>query len=383
MRISHHPDLASLRADLAALAAPDDPFLDPAFLDAAERHGAATPATGWQPCHVVVRDTAGTCRGFMPLYARTDSYGDFAWDFGWAAAWRQAGLAYYPKLVTGIPCTPSPGPRCLLHPAAEPAAVIPALIEGALALARAQDLSVWQCLFVQADDLPFVEAAGLLIRDGVQYHWRNDGYRDFDDFLAALSSKRRKEIRRERRRVAESGVELATLHGDEIPDELWPAIHRHYRSTFLRLGGYPSFSEDFFREVGRTLGRRMVVFVACAAGRPVASSICYRNGRALFGRHWGTDAAIDCLHFELCYYQGIDYCLRHGLHSFEPGAGGEHKVARGFLPTVTRCGYWVGDARMRRVVADFIARERQTVGDYAREVIGNGPYADRDLPQLR
>jgi predicted N-acyltransferase len=370
--------LSSLDAEpacLSALSADGDPFLYPAFLAAAERHGAVRPDLGWQAHHASCVDNDGHCLGLMPLYVRTHSYGDFSGDFGWERAWRQAGLAYYPKLVTGIPYTPSPGPRFLLNPLADRDPVISTMIDAAVDLARDRNLSVWQCLFVREGDLPLFDSRSLTIREGVQYHWHNNGYRDFQDFLAVLTAKRRKEVRRERRRVAESGVRIRTYHGDDIPDALWSLLRRHYRGTIDRYGGIAPFDEGFFREVGKSLGRQMVVFAAFMDDRPVASSICYRDERTLFGRHWGADIELDCLHFELCYYQGIEYCLREGLQRFEPGAGGEHKIARGFMPVKTFSVYWIGDPLMRRSVEHFAARERIALKDYRESVLSSSPYA--------
>jgi len=372
MQASILPSLAALGSDWPF--AGDDPFASRAFLSACETHGAASPLMGWEPCHVALRDDAGALVGLLPLYQRSHSYGDFAWDFGWAGAWERMGLPYYPKLVTAIPYTPSPGPRLLVAPGADGATVRAGLIAAAIQMVRELDVSCWQCLFVTEDDREALQDAGLLLRQNVQYHWQRRGEGDFNDFLAGLTAKRRKETRRERRRVAEAGVELCTLHGDEIDDGLWPAIHRHYLSTFQRYNSPAAFSEDFFRDMGRQLGRRMVVFVAFLDGEAVASSICYRSSSALFGRHWGADREVDCLHFELCYYQGIDYCLREGLQSFEPGAGGEHKIARGFMPISTWSGYWIADPRLRRAVEDFLVRENKALEHYADEAGAHGPY---------
>lgn len=366
------------------LNADGDPFLNSGFLDAAERHGAAAPAMGWQPCHVEARADDGSLLGMMPLYRRTHSFGDFSRDHGWAGAWQQMGHAYYPKLVTGIPYTPATGPRFLLQPDAPRMPTAQLLIAATLDLARAEGITVWQCLYTCADDLQLLREVGgpdCLERPIVQYHWRNDrDWRDFGDYLDALTAKRRKEIRRERRRMAEQGIRIEVRHGNEIDDALWPAIHRHYLTTFDRYSTPAAFTESFFREVAAGLGRRFVVFIAYRdtddghGEQPVASAICYRNDDTLFGRHWGADAEIDCLHFELCLYQGIDYCLREHLRLFEPGAGGEHKVNRGFLPTRTWSAYWIGEPHLRVAIADFFARERRAIDDYLAAEITGTPF---------
>ena len=219
-----------------------------------------------------------------------------------------------------------------------------------------------------------LQDAGLLLRRGVQFHWLNRGYRDFADFLDGFTSEKRKKLKRERRAVAEAGLRIEARHGDEIDAALWRDIHRHYRDTFLRHGNHPAFPPDFFARAGAALGRRMVVFLAWQAECPVASAICYRDDAALYGRHWGAD--IDCpgLHFELCYYRGIEYAIEHGLQRFEPGAQGEHKLARGFEPVPTWSAYWIADARLRGIVADFLAREGEAMLDYEAEMARHLPY---------
>ena len=359
--------------DWRRLATGGDPFVDPAFLGAAERCVADHGPIGWRPMHIVLRGADGRLAGLLPLYARDHWYGDFAMDYSWDAAWRQAGLAYFPKLVTGVPFTPSPGPRLLVaRDAASDTAG--ALIDAAIALTADTHASNWQCLFVRDDERAALEAAGCLIRRGVQFHWRNRGYRDFTDFLDTLTAEKRKKMKRERRAVTDAGLRIEALHGDEIDDALWFAIHRHYRSTFERLGGWPAFSLEFFRDVGARLGQRMVVFCAFAADQPVASAICYRDDTALYGRHWGADINVPGLHFELCYHAGIEYAIDHGLQRFEPGAQGEHKVARGFEPVSTWSAYWIAAPRLREAVARYLAREDGAMLDYQAEMSGHLPY---------
>lgn len=375
------PELLTSALDLSAevwaqLATAGDPFVSHAFLGAADRFGISEGGPlGWRPMHLALRD-GDRIAGLLPLYLRSHWYGDFAMDYGWEPAWRQAGLAYYPKLVTGVPFTPSPGPRLLVAEGAGPE-VSAALIAAAINLTRESGASNWQCLFVREDDRAALEGAGLLMRRGVQFHWFNRGYRDFADYLATFTSEKRKKLKRERRAVSDAGLRVAVRHGDEIDEAIWQAIHRHYRSTFERLGGMASFSLDFFRSVGAELGRRMVVFLAFdeqQGGQPVASAICYRDEAALYGRHWGTD--IDCpgLHFELCYHAGIEYAIDNGLQRFEPGAQGEHKIARGFEPVSTWSGFWIAEPRMREAVARFLAREDGAMLDYQTEMAGHLPY---------
>ena len=363
-------------ADWQRLATGNDPFISRAFLGAAEATGAAGPRLAWQPMHLALRDETGQLAGLLPLYLREHSFGDFSRDWNWPAAWERSGRAYYPKLVTGAPHTPSPGPRLLVARDAGAAAQV-ALVEAALALTRELKASSWQCLFVREAESRSLQDAGLLLRRGVQFHWLNRGYRDFADFLDGFTSEKRKKLKRERRAVAEAGLRIEARHGDEIDAALWRDIHRHYRDTFLRHGNHPAFPPDFFARAGAALGRRMVVFLAWQAECPVASAICYRDDAALYGRHWGAD--IDCpgLHFELCYYRGIEYAIEHGLQRFEPGAQGEHKLARGFEPVPTWSAYWIADPRLRGIVADFLAREGEAMLDYEAETARHLPYKSR------
>lgn len=364
-------------ADWQGLDTGDDPFVSRAFLGAAEATDAAGEALGWRAMHLALRDEGDRLAGLLPLYLRHHSFGDFSHDWNWAPAWRQAGLEYYPKLVTGMPFTPSPGPRLLAREgahAAVGAAIGPGLIGAALELVSEVGGSSWQCLFAREADLELLEAAGLLLRRGVQFHWLNRGYGDFADFLVGFNADKRKKLKRERRAVAEAGLRIEARHGDAIDAPLWAAIHRHYRDTFVRHGNHPAFSLAFFQRVAAALGPRMVVFVAWQGEAPVASAICYRDGTALYGRHWGT--GIDCpgLHFELCYYSGIEYAIAHGLQRFEPGAQGEHKLSRGFEPVSTWSAFWIADARMREAVAGFLAREGEAVQDYQAEMARHLPY---------
>ena len=360
-------------ADWASLDHGDDPFVSRAFLGTAENVGAGATAMGWQAQHLALRRD-GRLLGLLPLYLRTHSFGDFSRDWNWESAWNRAGLDYYPKLVSGVPYTPSPGPRLLVRRGVDRQAVAPALIEAALEVARRFGASSWQCLFAEESDRAMLAAAGLLMRRGVQFHWFNRGYRDFEDFLAGFTADKRKKLKRERRVVTESGLRLETRHGDEIEPSLWRVIHAHYRDTFARYGNHPAFPLEFFSEVGALLARRMVVFMAFRDQTPVASAICYRDADTLYGRHWGAAAEFPGLHFELCYYQGIDYCIRQGLQAFEPGAQGEHKLARGFEPVPTWSGFWIADPGMRRAVADFIAREDAAMQDYEAETASRLPF---------
>lgn len=351
-----------------------DPFCSRAFLAAAERVFDNDARLGWQARHLCLSDDTDQVTALLPMYVRTHSFGDFSRDWGWPDAWERAGLPYYPKLVSGIPFTPSPGPRLLVRADLPRDTWVAALIAAAVSETGRIGASNWQCLFTEETDANALKEAGLLMRRGVQFHWRNRDYGCFDDFLAEFTSEKRKKLKRERRAVAESRLQLETLHGGQISPELWADIHRQYRDTFARYGNYPAFSLDFFLDASAALGSQLVVSLARDNGSVVASAICYRDGETLFGRHWGCDRTVPGLHFELCFYQGIEYCIAHGLQRFEPGAQGEHKLARGFEPVATWCGFWIADPRLRRAVRDFVSREDSAMQDYAAEASAHLPF---------
>jgi predicted N-acyltransferase len=371
--VLHHSASEIPQSDWDLLDHHKDPFASRAFLGPAEKVGAAGPAMGWQAQHLALYDN-GLLLGLAPLYLRTHSFGDFSRDWNWPTAWQRAGLDYYPKLVSGIPYTPSPGPRLLVRRGLPRDEVAPALIEAILSVAARLGVSSWQCLFVEEDDRARLAAAGLLMRRGVQFHWFNRGYRDFDHFLDGFTADKRKKLKRERRLVRESGLRMEARHGNEIDAPLWQVIHRQYRDTFTRYGNHPAFPMEFFGEAAALLGRQLVVFIAFRDETPVASAICYRDAHTLYGRHWGSSVDLPGLHFELCYYQGIEYCISHGLQGFEPGAQGEHKLARGFEPVVTWSAFWITHPGMRRAVADFMVREDSAMQDYEAETASHLPF---------
>ena len=371
--VLHHSASEIPQSDWDLLDHHEDPFVSRAFLGSAEKVGAAGTAMGWQAQHLALYDN-GLLLGLAPLYLRTHSFGDFSRDWNWASAWQRAGLDYYPKLVSGIPYTPSPGPRLLVRQGIPRNAVVPALIEAILSVTARLGASSWQCLFVQEDDRTRLAAAGLLMRRGVQFHWFNRGYRDFDHFLDGFTADKRKKLKRERRLVRESGLRMEARHGNEIDAPLWQVIHRQYRDTFARYGNHPAFPMEFFGEAAAQLGPQLVVFVAFRDETPVASAICYRDAHTLYGRHWGSSVDLPGLHFELCYYQGIEYCIRHALQGFEPGAQGEHKLARGFEPVATWSAFWIAHPGMRRAVADFMVREDSAMQDYEAETASHLPF---------
>lgn len=357
----------------------EDPFLSHAFLVALERHGCLGADFGWYPRHLAVYDGHDLI-GATPLYAKTNSYGEFVFDWSWASAYKRYGLRYYPKLVAAIPYTPIAGRRLLVAPGVDPEPVQAALIDQAIALARDLQCSGMHWLFTDAGDTARLRDRGLTMRMGCQYHWHNNGYRDFEHFVEAFASRKRKKVLRERRRVAEQDVTLRTLHGDELSDALWETVHRFYVDTFEKKAGIPTLSLEFFKEIGRTLGRRVVVVLAVHRGEPVAAAINFRGERALYGRYWGCAQDFHSLHFEACYYQGLDYCIAEGLAAFEPGAQGEHKISRGFLPTPTWSAHWIAEPAFAEVIHDFCRREKQVLEEHCTQLFELSPFREDSVP---
>lgn len=353
------------------------PFLRHEFLSALERHHCVGHATGWIPQHLLLYEDK-TLIGAVPQYLKTNSYGELVFDWAWADAYQRSGLAYYPKLVVAIPYTPASGPRLLIAPQADRDRVSAQLIQGAIEHAKQNNLSSLHWLFPNQEDLQQLQQQGLLTRLGCQFHWQNlsgdKQYRDFDDYLDAFTSSKRKKIRRERRAVTESGVTLQRLYGEELNDDQWQAVHRHYCSTFDRLSGYATLSLGFFQEVSRSLPQQLIVMLAEHNGKYVASAICFRDDDTLYGRHWGCDAHFQNLHFEACYYQGLEYCIEHKLQRFDPGAQGEHKISRGFLPTPTWSAHWIAEPQFRAAIADFLQRETLGMQDYIATLREHSPF---------
>jgi predicted N-acyltransferase len=342
------------------LAGGRNPFVRHEFLGALERNDCLGARRGWQPRHLLVLDN-GEVVGALPQYVKSHSYGEFVFDWSWAEAYAQAGIPYYPKLVAAVPYTPVTGPRLLAKSGADASAIKRTLIEAALAYAQREKLSSAHWLFTGQDDTAGLVDTGLLSRTGCQFHWFNQGYRDFTDYLDSLNSKRRKQIKRERRDVARAGITVDILSGRKITPSLWATYERFYRSTFDRKWGAASLTLGFFQALGATLADTVVLVLARQRQQPVAAALCLRGSDTLYGRHWGAAAYYPSLHFELCYYQTIDYCIRHGLARFEAGAQGEHKVSRGFQPVLTSSAHWIADRRLRRAIADFVAREHAAV----------------------
>jgi predicted N-acyltransferase len=357
-----------------ALPGADAPFLRHEFLLALEASGCATPATGWKGCHLLLED-GGRLAGAMPLYLKSHSWGGFVFDFAWADAYRRAGLAYYPRLVSAVPFTPATGSRLLA--AGEDR---DRLLGAARAILNDAGLSSLHVLFPDAEDRAFLEGAGLLPRLDCQFHWRNEGYATFGDFLDGFTAEKRKKLRRERRRVAESGLACRTLTGAMLDERLLDVIHGLHAVTFARHGNPPYLNRDCFGRIAEAMPEALVVEVAELAGETVACSISLRGKDTLYGRYWGASGDFHSLHFELCYYRGIEYCIRERLSRFEPGTQGEHKLLRGFLPTPVWSMHEIADPFCASAIADWLGEERAlreaAFGDAARHL----PFRRADIP---
>ena len=351
-------------AEWDTLAGADDPFVEHAFLAALETSGSVGPGTGWSPAHVIAR-RRGRLEGAVPFYVKTDSYGEYIFDWGWASASQRAGISYYPKLVSSIPFTPATGRRLLVLDGLEADAgrqVAGALVLGMRTIADRIDASSIHVLFSSAEERAFLCDPALRFEPRLtyQYHWTNEGYGSFDDYLAAFRSSSRKEVRRERRKAAASGLALRTVRGTELTDAEWAALYAFYRDTTGRKGAIPYLTPRFFEEIRRTLPERVVVGLASRPdGSPVAAALAFQKGRNLFGRYWGCLEDHEALHFELCYYRLIEFAIEHGLARFEAGAQGEHKIRRGLLPSPTFSAHWLRHPGLAEAVADHLPREAE------------------------
>jgi len=350
------------------------PCLRHEFLHAAEASGSASAHSGWVPRHLALYDRDGL-RAAMPVYEKNNSWGEFVFDWAWARAYGQAGFDYYPKLVAAIPFTPVTGRRLLLRDEADTAAAA-TLLEAALMLARESRCSSFHVLFPTEAELPVLRDAGLGIRKDCQFHWHNHDYPDFDAFLATFSSAKRKKARRERRRVSEAGITFRYLHGGEIDSETWTTLYRLISMTFMRRGSLPYFSLDFFQQLGRVLPDNLLAIVAERAGEDIAAAIFFESDTALYGRYWGADGDYDALHFETCYYQGIEHCIRTGKRLFEPGTQGEHKVARGFVPRPVWSAHWLAHPEFFSAISEYLREERLHVDRYMEAINARSPYRD-------
>ncbi len=350
-----------------------NPFVSHAFFAALESSQSACHDTGWAPRHLIARQR-GRVVGIVPCYLKAHSLGEYVFDRGWADAYHRAGGRYYPKLQVSVPFTPATGPRLLIRGDADGERVSQALAEGLIALCEGSRASSVHVTFARESEWRFLAQRGFLQRTDQQFHWHNAGYACFDDFLATLASRHRKAIRRERRDAVASGISIEWLRGTAITEQAWDAFFAFYMETGSRKWGRPYLTREFYREIGRTMSDQVLLVMARRNGRYIAGAINFIGGDTLFGRHWGAIEHHPFLHFEVCYYQAIDFAITERLTRVEAGAQGEHKIARGYLPQTTYSAHYIADPALRRAVAEYLKQERAYVAAAARELTEAGPF---------
>ncbi len=369
-------------AEWDALSGEHNPFVEHAFLHLLETSKSACAEEGWLPLHVLLDDDDGRLVGAAPCYLKSHSYGEYIFDWAWAEACERAGVEYFPKLLVGVPFTPATGPRLLVRPGVDKAAVWRGLLDGLDALREETGAQGTHVLFCQDDEAAFCAEHGFFRRATHQFHWRNDGYQSFDTFLEALKSQARKQIKRERRHVVESGLTVELARGDELSDDDWRTLFRLYHSTSGRKWGSPYLTRAFFDGAKEKLGARAVVCFARDGGRIVAGTLSFEKGKHLYGRYWGAFEQVDMLHFELCYYRLVEHAIASGLTLVEAGAQGPHKLKRGFLPVVTHSAHKLVHPGLHDALRRAIEREARSVERQIVEAQADGPFREERIPKL-
>lgn len=360
-----------------ALGQPDHPFIRYAFLYGLELHDCLEPF-GWQPVHFLIHED-GDLVAALPCYIKTNSYGELVFDHAWAQAYQRHGLPYYPKLVTAIPYTPATGERFLFHRqkingAEQEKKYREYLASAVKQFCQEHQFSSWHVLFEHESSLRQLESKSFLLRCDIQFHWKNHNYQDFNHFLSSLSSRKRKNIRKERQSAGQQGLDIRIQTGDQLVDHEWHRVSELYQGIYDRKYGTATLNAGFFQHLGKALGQNTLVALARDRGEIAAASVFFRSDTHLYGRVWGCDGYYQHLHFECCYYQGIDYCIEHGLKWFDPGAQGEHKLSRGFLPTKTWSGHWLAQPEFGDAIAHFLDQERRYIDEYQSSLMDHSPY---------
>jgi predicted N-acyltransferase len=353
-----------------ACAGEKNPSVSHAFLNALEESGSTTPRTGWTPQHLTLAGPGSCIVGVVPLYAKTHSYGEYIFDYGWADAFERAGGRYYPKLLSASPFTPVPGPRLMVH-AGAPSETRAHLIAAMIELAKRRRISSLHVNFPESTDLEALTEAGFLQRMGQQFHWANDSFRDFDDFLAALNSRKRKAVKKERREALAPGLEIDVLTGADLKPRHWDAFYEFYLATSDRKWGSAYLNRRFFALIGERMPEKIVLIMARHGANYVAGAFNLLGTETIYGRNWGSYGDYKFLHFECCYYRAIEFAITHGLKRVEAGAQGPHKLQRGYLPVPTYSAHWIPDSGFRRAVAQFLAREREMVAQKIEHLADN------------
>jgi len=352
----------------------DYPFIQYDFLKVLEESEATCAATGWQPNHLTIW-LNNKLVGLVPLYLKRHSYGEYVFDFQWADAYHQAGLQYYPKLVTAIPFTPASGPRLFLLGELDLAPLLEGVVAAIQAFALESQASSWHVLFPVEGVSEILNSNKVVTRLGIQYHWFNRGYDSFDSFLFSCKAKKRKNIRRERAAIDQQNIEIKTFQGDKITPEIWQRFFLFYQLTYARRSGHGGYlNELFFQLIGKVMTNSIVLIGAFLNDELIAASLFFKDKDTLYGRYWGCSRDVEFLHFELCYYQGIEYCIQHGLKKFDAGAQGEHKVPRGFEPVITYSNHWIAEPRFAQAIGSFVEQEARIVKGIMQEAAQNLPF---------
>jgi len=349
------------------------PFLRHEFLLALEQSGSICAQTGWLPAHLLVlaKDELIAC---MPLYLKQHSWGEYVFDHQWAQAYQQHELNYYPKYLTAIPLTPCQGPRIVIKEGIDPLEVTQLLLAFIKQLSAQQDISSWHCLFPVGEQLELLRSLGLSIREGVQFHWFNPGYRDFDDYLQTFSANKRKMLKRERRRVSEQSIQVLRIAGPDVSDLQWQVFFQFYSMTYFKRSSQPYLNLAFFQQIAATMGDQLLLVLAVKDDNIIAGALSFVGADTLYGRYWGCYDDYNSLHFEACYYQGVDYCIERGLKRFDSGAQGDHKISRGFEPITTYSAHWLKDVRFAKAIEQFLAREQKAVQLYKQDAAACLPF---------
>ena len=383
MQIHIHSEISQIDKDQwNKLVTDNNPFMRHEFLSALETHQCASPEFGWHPCHIGIYEDEEQKHliAAMPLYTKTNSYGEFVFDHAWADAYERNQMQYFPKLVSSIPYTPASGQRMLCDEAKRDE-LYPILIQTIQQFCQEQSYSSFHCLFPNNDEQDWLESYGLMSRHDCQFHWHNQDYKDFEGFLDKLDKKKRKNIRQERRRVEQQNVKIRVLNGHTATDKDWQDFAHFYKTTFMEKYGTATLNKGFFKEVAEKLPDQIVLVlvdkiaqqdVEAIETQCIAGSLMFASDSTLYGRHWGCSEQVDKLHFEACYYQGIEYCIANKLKHFEPGAQGQHKIARGFVPTLTRSSHWLNNSPFQESVDHFIKHEKSNINAYIKTL--KSPY---------
>ena len=370
-------NLADIPAPQWDALAGDDPFLSHAYLVALQESGCATEQLGWRAQFITLWQDDRLLAA-MPLYIKSNSFGEFVFDWAWAEAYQRHGLPYYPKLVCTIPFTPVTGKRLLITPnelsPQETTNLRSLLLDYALQIAKESGLSSLHCLFTDDTDRQVMQDHGMMLRQDVQFHWQNPGYRDFEDFLSALSRDKRKRIKQERRKVKEAGIVLQCVIGEQATEDQWAFFAKCYAYNRSQRNSPPALNSDFFHRIGATMPGQTLLVIATLQGKPIASALNFFTDDVLYGRSWGALEFHSGLHFEACYYQAIEFCIARKIKTFEGGAQGEHKLARGFLPVITRSAHWLAHPQFSRAVEDYLQRETLAISEYADELNDRSPF---------